>query len=365
MTEPKEIQLLSQAKTMLAEARSFTELKDIRDKAEAVRMYCRSRGDSLDAQNYAAEVRLLSERKIGELLMLMDNHGGDRKTESSLQRESLKDIGISHVQSHRWQTIASVPDADFERHIAELKGDGHEITTASVLQLAKELKQEKRKSDRAESQEEIKKCLPTKTDRYTLIHAAIADLTAGQVADASVDWIITDPPYPKEFLPVYSELAVFARRVLKDGGSLICMIGQSYLPQIVNALASELNYHWVSAYMTPGAATPIYDRKINTNWKPLLWFTKGKSVANEWTQDVFRSEKSDKDHHHWGQSESGMADIIGRLTRVGDVICDPFFGGGTTGVVAVQLNRLFIGVDSAMECIDTALQRLEQVEPDA
>lgn len=43
----------------------------------------------------------------------------------------------------------------------------------------------------------------------------------------------TDPPYPREFLPVFSELAVAAARLLRPGGSLFAMFGRSYLPDVM------------------------------------------------------------------------------------------------------------------------------------
>ena len=53
-----------------------------------------------------------------------------------------------------------------------------------------------------------------------MIHA---DLIDAEVADESVDCIITDPPYPQEFLPEYGKLSRFAARVLKPGGSCLAM----------------------------------------------------------------------------------------------------------------------------------------------
>jgi len=49
---------------------------------------------------------IISSARGGEILADTVKHGGDRR--SSLQRESLKDVGISHTQSHRWQKMASV-----------------------------------------------------------------------------------------------------------------------------------------------------------------------------------------------------------------------------------------------------------------
>ena len=41
------------------------------------------------------------------------------------------------------------------------------------------------------------------------------------IPDNSVDLIFTDPPYSKEYLPLYEELAKLAIRILKPGGSLV------------------------------------------------------------------------------------------------------------------------------------------------
>ena len=46
------------------------------------------------------------------------------------------------------------------------------------------------------------------------------------VPDGSVDIILTDPPYAKEFLPLYNDLAEVAARVLKDGRSIVTYCGQ-------------------------------------------------------------------------------------------------------------------------------------------
>ena len=44
---------------------------------------------------------------------------------------------------------------------------------------------------------------------------------------------------------------------------------------------------------------------------------------------------NDKRFHHWGQSESGMADIINRFSKPGDTILDPSMGGGTESGVGI------------------------------
>lgn len=192
----------------------------------------------------------------------------------------------------------------------------------------------------------------------------MADIRDGlpMVADESVDFIITDPPYPKEYLPLYEDLSKAARRVLKPGGSLIVMAGQSYLPEVVQLLGSHMDYHWCLAYLTPGGQSPqLWHKRTNTFWKPVLWYVKG-GYDGDYIGDVLKSPPNDNDKqfHEWGQSLGGMKDIVERFTDPGDVILDPFTGGGTTGVAAVSMGRRFIGTDIERGNIETTERRVKE-----
>ena len=69
---------------------------------------------------------------------------------------------------------------------------------------------------------------------------------------------------------------------------------------------------------------------------------------------------NDKRFHEWGQSVSGMTDIIQRFTNPGDIILDPFLGGGTTGVAAVSMGRKFIGTDIKSANVEKARERIKE-----
>jgi len=49
-------------------------------------------------------------------------------------------------------------------------------------------------------------------------------------------------------------------------------------------------------------------------------------------------------------------------TKVGDIILDPFFGAGTTGLRAKELGRRYIGIDISAEYCKQAEERLKQEE---
>jgi site-specific DNA-methyltransferase (adenine-specific) len=185
---------------------------------------------------------------------------------------------------------------------------------------------------------------------------ALSDLEPG-----SVDAVVTDPPYPAEYLPLWSDLAEHAAKWLKPGGVLAAMSGQIHLPEVVARLSEHLAYHWTVAYLTPGGqAVQVFPRRVNTFWKPVLIFRNGAGPDPEWFGDVTKSDVNDNDKrlHHWGQSESGMADLVKRLTRPGELILDPFMGGGTTGIAALALGRRFVGCEIKAVDFATAAARL-------
>lgn len=178
----------------------------------------------------------------------------------------------------------------------------------------------------------------------------------------SVDVIITDPPYPADYIELFDTLGELAARVLKPGGSLIAMTGQRYLPQYLSLLGKHLKYHWTLAYHTPGGqAVQLWTEEVNTFWKPVLWFVKDDRDAR-WVSDFISTpvNANDKEHHKWGQSIPGMKAIVERFSNQGDVILDPFLGGGTTGLVAKQLKRKFIGVDVDEEAAKIAIKRIHE-----
>ena len=144
--------LVRKVQRALAEARSIDEIKNVRDQAEAVRMYVRSARLGLEIQNHAAEVKLCAERKAGKLLAECRLRGGDRRSTSHDATLKLSDLGITRDQSSRWQLEASVPDSEFHRYVTHCRHAGKELTSGALLRLARSGSNGKQEDPRGEGE---------------------------------------------------------------------------------------------------------------------------------------------------------------------------------------------------------------------
>jgi modification methylase len=69
--------------------------------------------------------------------------------------------------------------------------------------------------------------------------------------------------------------------------------------------------------------------------------------------------------HSTQKPEALLYRVILAASNPGDVVLDPFFGSGTTGVAAKRLHREWIGIEREEKYIRLAQERIETVEPAA
>jgi hypothetical protein len=168
--------------------------------------------------------------------------------------------------------------------------------------------------------------------------------------DDSVDLFITDPPWEKKALPVYSELGKLAQQKLKPGGFCLVLCGQLYLDNVISRLAESLDWYWLCAVKLDSNANGgrIWPRKMTNRFKPILMFTKRPAPTHsehQWIADLVHRPTNDKSHHKHGQSVGDSQYYIERLTLPGELVVDPFVGGGTVPEICAKTGRRFVGTE--------------------
>jgi site-specific DNA-methyltransferase (adenine-specific) len=88
---------------------------------------------------------------------------------------------------------------------------------------------------------------------------------------------------------------------------------------------------------------------------------KGKQMRSIWT--ISLTPQSEKTHgkHPTQKPLELLRRIIASSSKEGDVILDPFNGSGTTGVVAKELKRKYIGIDMNKEYLELTLKRINSL----
>ena len=185
--------------------------------------------------------------------------------------------------------------------------------------------------------------------RFELLQGDFLEQSS-KIVDSSVDLILTDPPYDEGNVPLYCKLSALASRVLKDGASLVTYISNFAMPEVLrNIVDNGLRYWWMFAVTHNGGHQLIYPRNISAEWKPLVWFVKGRKprdgllVRN--MGDLIESKLPDKSVHDWAQSQVEAEFVIDNLSVEGQVVLDPLMGIGTFGAAALKLKRRFIGIE--------------------
>jgi len=164
----------------------------------------------------------------------------------------------------------------------------------------------------------------------------------------SVDIILTDPPYPQEYLPLWDDLGKFAARVLKPTGVLLAYSGQLHLPQVLAMLTKHLRWWWMCAIQHTGASGYIVagGRRIMNQWKPLLILTPYNAPPlTVQFHDFIEGGGRQKELHNWEQSTEEAVRILQTFGSPGALVVDPFAGSGSFGRAALQAGMRFIGAE--------------------
>ncbi len=173
-----------------------------------------------------------------------------------------------------------------------------------------------------------------------------------------------------------------AKRILKPDGVLwvigsyhnIFRVGKSLqdlgywiLNDIIwrksNPMPNFRGKRFTNAHETLIWAAKSNKSKYTFNYEALKELNDGIQMRSDWLFPICngseRLKKRDGTKLHPTQKpESILHRILIASTKPGDIILDPFFGSGTTGVVAKKLGRKFVGIDQDGDYVKAARERI-------
>jgi site-specific DNA-methyltransferase (adenine-specific) len=240
-----------------------------------------------------------------------------------------------------------------------------------------------------------------------------------RIPENSIDMIFADPPYMLsndgftcqngKMVPVnkgkwdksrgfdndtifHNEWISACHRVLKPEGT-IWISGTYHSIYQCGYLLQKNEFHILNdiAWFKPNAAPNLSCRFFTASHETLLWARKDKKAKHtfnyeEMKNGYFPEDKLKKENTQmrsvWSiptpknyEKEFGkhptqkpldlLLRIIKASTNPGDIIMDPFNGGGTTGIAATMIgDRYYIGVEIDKEFCDLTKKKLESIKKD-
>jgi site-specific DNA-methyltransferase (adenine-specific) len=199
---------------------------------------------------------------------------------------------------------------------------------------------------------------------------------------ASVDLIVTDPPY--ESLEKHRAVGTTTRLKHSKASSndWFSIFPNSRFPEFFaeayRVLAKNRHFYLFCDPETMFVAKPAAERAGFKFWKPLVWdkqkigmgyhyrsryefvlfFEKGKrKLADLGVADIIDEPRIRGEYP--AQKPVRVSEVlIGQSTQKGELVVDPFMGSGSSGHAALSLGRRFAGTDISPDAVALTRSRL-------
>lgn len=200
---------------------------------------------------------------------------------------------------------------------------------------------------------------------------------------ASVDLLITDPPY--ESLEKHRKIGTTTRlKVSKASSNQWFEIFpndrfEALLSEVYRVLKNHSHFYLFCDQETMFVIKPIAEKIGFKFWKPIVWdkvsigmgyhyrarheyilfFEKGKRKLNDLSIPDILTHKRVYRGYPTEKPVSLLEVLVAQSSREGELVVDPFFGSGSTLVAAKNLNRQFKGNDISSSAHEHIRQRMD------
>ncbi len=205
-----------------------------------------------------------------------------------------------------------------------------------------------------------------------------------QLPDASVDLVVTDPPY--ESLEKHRAVGTTTRLKHSKASSndwfeiFPNSRFEELFREVWRVLKKNTHFYLYCDAETMFVAKPIGEQVGFKFWKPIVWdkkkigmgyhyraryefvlfFEKGKRKLNDLgVSDIIEAPRVYRGYPTEKPPEVSEV-LVTQSTVPGELVADPFMGSGSVGVAAVRSGRDFIGNDLCAEAVEITSARLKE-----
>lgn len=213
-----------------------------------------------------------------------------------------------------------------------------------------------------------------KIENNTVIHADCLDILP-KMLDSSVDYSFTSPPYNRKRNDKYSDFTDINDNWLQLNIDVITELlrvtkkhifyniqANYYNRQDVYKLIGHFNKKIVDIHIWEKSNPMPASGKSITNAVEYFLILGNASLKSNTTYTkniITTSVNSNMPKEHKAVMKTDVAEhFISKFTQENDIILDCFFGYGTTGIVANEMKRNFIGIEKEKTYFDMAINRL-------
>ena len=296
---------------------------------------------------------------------LRTNVGGDHMGLSIIDKGTKHNTQAAIAQDLGWSTgKVAMADKVWKEADPEVK-EKVKAGEVSINQAYQEVKKANKIMDREAKRQQAVEHLTKASMRYNEddIKIHFEDFRKGceSIPDNSIDAIITDPPYPIEYIDLWGDMFEIADRVLKPSAFLVTYANHQNLDRIFQ-LPNKLKYYWT--FKLDFTVKPIaMGRNLIATWKPVIVYQKYpfKKIEETIEDQVhetkeFNYEERDLHDLNWGQSLGKFEYLIQKFSKPGDTILEPFAGTGTTLVACKNTSRKCIGYEIEREKYESIIK---------
>jgi hypothetical protein len=130
---------LDEAKRHIALARDMAmaeELHEWRDRAAAMAHYAKMRGDSQEAANQAAEIKVRAEAALGALDREARPEGRPTTSNKSTPTVDFQPLQVAPTTRANWRKLGALDEQQLDKVIEQVKATDDTISTAAVVKAA-------------------------------------------------------------------------------------------------------------------------------------------------------------------------------------------------------------------------------------